>query len=75
MKRIKQSILLILLFIFKWHLRIIYFFIKLFTFRKKRVFFISRQFDEIPMNYKILIDETIHKKQIVNNLNLLLFLF
>ncbi len=57
MKRIKQSILLILLFIFKWHLRIIYFFIKLFTFRKKRVFFISRQFDEIPMNYKILIDE------------------
>lgn len=57
MKRIKQTILLILLFIFKWHLRIIYFFIKLFTFRKKRVFFISRQFDEIPMNYKILIDE------------------
>ena len=57
MKKIKQTILLILLFIFKWHLRIIYFFIKLFTFRKKRVFFISRQFDEIPMNYKILIDE------------------
>lgn len=57
MKKIKHNILLILLFIFKWHLRIIYFFIKLFTFRKKRVFFISRQFDEIPMNYKILIDE------------------
>lgn len=57
MKKIKYNILLILLFIFKWHLRIIYFFIKLFTFRKKRVFFISRQFDEIPMNYKILIDE------------------
>lgn len=57
MKKIKQTILLILLFIFKWHLRIIYFFIKLFTFRKKRVFFISRQFDEIPMNYKILIGE------------------
>ena len=57
MKKIKQTILLILLFIFKWHLRIIYFFIKLFTFRKKRVFFISRQFDEIPMNYKILNDE------------------
>lgn len=56
MKKIKHSILLILLFIFKWHLRIIYFFIKLFTFRKKRVFFISRQSNEIPTNYKILID-------------------
>lgn len=56
MKKIKQCILLILLFIFKWHLRIIYFFIKLFTFRKKRVFFISRQSNEISTNYKMLID-------------------
>lgn len=57
MKRIKQSILLILLFIFKWHLRIIYFFIKLFTKSKKRVFMISRQFDDVPLNYKLLKEE------------------
>lgn len=57
MKKIKQSILLILLFIFKWHLRIIYFFIKLFTKSKKRVFMISRQFDDVPLNYKLLKDE------------------
>lgn len=53
----KKYLLLILLFIFKWHLRIIYFFIKLFTKQKKQVFFLSRQFDEIPLNYQILIDE------------------
>lgn len=57
MKKIKQSILLILLFIFKSHLRIIYFFIKLFTKSKKRVFMISRQFDDVPLNYKLLKDE------------------
>lgn len=53
----KKYLLLILLFIFKWHLRIIYFFIKLFTKQKKQVFFLSRQFDEIPLNYEILIKE------------------
>lgn len=52
----KEKILLILLFIFKWHLRIIYYFIKLFTIRKKQVFFLSRQFDEVPLNYQRLID-------------------
>ena len=55
MKKIKESILLAILFIFKWHLRIIYFFIKLCTQRKNRVFFLSRQFNEIPLNYEMLI--------------------
>ena len=53
----KEKLLLFLLFIFKWHLRIIYFFIKLFTIRKKRVFFLSRQFDSVPYNYQRLMDE------------------
>lgn len=52
----KEKVLLILLFIFKWHLRIIYFFIKLFTVRKKKVFFLSRQFDSVPYNYQVLMD-------------------
>ena len=52
----KEKLLLFLLFIFKWHLRIIYFFIKLFTKRKNQVFFLSRQFDEVPLNYQRLID-------------------
>ena len=59
----KKYLLLILLFIFKWHLRIIYFFIKLFTKQKKQVFFLSRQFDEIPLNYQMLIDEL--KKEVL----------
>lgn len=53
----KKKILLFLLFIFKWHFRIIYFFIKLFTRQKKDVFFLSRQFDFIPLNYELLIKE------------------
>ena len=53
----KKYLLLTLLFIFNCHLRIIYFFIKLFTKQKKQVFFLSRLFDEIPLNYHILIDE------------------
>ena len=52
----KEKILIILLWIFKWHLRIIYFLIKLFTKRKNQVFFLSRQFDEVPLNYQRLID-------------------
>lgn len=52
----KRFVLLVLLFVFKWHLRIIYFFIKLFTKRKNQVFFLSRQFDEVPLNYQRLID-------------------
>ena len=66
MKKIKHNILLILLFIFKWHLRIIYFFIKIFTFRKKRVFFISRQSDKTPDNYKVLIKEL--EKENINSI-------
>lgn len=57
MKKIKENILLAILFIFKWHLRIIYFFIKLFTKRRKRVFFLSRQFNDIPLNYEMLINK------------------
>ena len=53
----KKRILLFLLFIFKWHLRFIYFFIKLFTKQRKEVFFLSRQFDFIPLNYELLIKE------------------
>lgn len=57
MKKIKENIILFMLFVFKWHLRGIYFFIKLFTKRKRRVFFLSRQFDEIPLNYEMLINK------------------
>lgn len=53
----KKKLLLCLLFIFKWHLRFIYFFIKLFTRQKKGVFFLSRQFDFVPLNYELLIKE------------------
>ena len=54
MKRKLKNMLLIL---FKYHLRFIYFFIKLFTVQKRRVFFLSRQFDSVPYNYQKLIDE------------------
>ena len=47
---------LIVLVIFKYHLRLSYFFIKLFTEQRNRVFFLSRQFNEVPYNYKVLID-------------------
>ena len=57
MKKIKEKILLAILFIFKWHLRIIYFFIKLFTKRRKRVFFLSRQFSDMPLNYEMLVNK------------------
>lgn len=57
MKLIKEKVLLMLLFIFKWHLRGIYFFIKLFTKQKRRVFFLSRQFNFVPINYEFIIEE------------------
>lgn len=57
MKKIKENIMLFMLFIFKWHLRSIYFFIKLFTKRRKRVFFLSRQFNELPLNYGMIIEK------------------
>lgn len=56
MKIMKEKILLVVLFLFKWHLRSIYFFIKIFTRKRKRVFFLSRQFNEIPLNYEMLIN-------------------
>ena len=45
-----------ILIIFKAHLQIIYFFIKLFTKQKKRVFFLSRQTNSPSLNYQLLID-------------------
>ena len=51
----------ILLYIFKLHLRFIYFFIKLFTKQERQVFFLSRQYNKIPFNYSYLIKEL--KKQ------------
>ena len=45
----------ILLYIFKIHLRIIYFFIKLFTKQEKQVFLLSRQYNKISLNYEYII--------------------
>ena len=47
-KKIKKFILRFFLILFKLHLAIIYFFIKLFTKQKDEVFFLSRQSDNIP---------------------------
>lgn len=49
--------MVVILILFKIHLRINYFFIKLFTRRKKQVFFLSRQFNSVPLNYELLIDK------------------
>ena len=57
MKKIKEILLNYSLIILKWHLRSIYFFIKLFTKQRKRVFFLSRQSNETPLNYEIIIKE------------------
>lgn len=46
-----------ILYIFKFHLIFIYYFIKFFTIQKKQVFFLSRQSNDIPLNYKILMTE------------------
>jgi CDP-ribitol ribitolphosphotransferase len=53
----------IILYLFKFHLVIIYFFIKLIFRQKKQVFFLSRQFDNISLNYQMVIDE-LEKKNI-----------
>lgn len=63
MKMMKENIMLIFLFVFKWHLRCIYFFIKMFTKQRRRVFFLSRQFNDIPLNYELLINK-LEKKDI-----------
>ncbi len=52
----------VLLYIFKIHLISVYFFIKLFTRQKKQVFLLSRQYDNIPLNYRMLIDELKREK-------------
>lgn len=42
----------VLLYLLKWHLISSYFFIKLFTKQKRQVCFLSRQGDEVSLNYK-----------------------
>lgn len=54
-KTTKKMILTFLLIIFKIHLKIIYFFIKVFTVRKNDVFLLSRQFNCLPLNYELII--------------------
>lgn len=50
----KKMLLIIMLYLFKWHLKIIYVFIKLFTKQKSEVFFLSRQGDTMSLNYSML---------------------
>lgn len=57
LRKVKKLILISLLIIFKYHLRLIYCFIKLFTKQKSEVFLLSRQFNELPLNYELLIKE------------------
>ena len=45
-----------LLYLFKWHLNIIYFVIKFFTLKKKQVFLLSRQNDEISISFQLIIN-------------------
>lgn len=42
---------------FKYHLRMIYYFIKKFTSKRDRVFFLSRQFNHIDISYEMIIKE------------------
>ncbi|MBQ4031373.1 MAG: CDP-glycerol glycerophosphotransferase family protein [Bacilli bacterium] len=53
----------VILYLIKIHFIIIYFFIKLFTRQRKRVYLLSRQFDSPSINYQIIIDE-LKKKNI-----------
>ena len=53
----------LLLNLLKIHLKSLYFFIKIFTLQKKQVFFLSRQYDEISLNYKFIMKE-LDKKNI-----------
>lgn len=54
----------IILYLIKFHLISVYFFIKLIFKQKKQVLFLSRQFDNLSLNYQMIIDEL--KK---NNIN------
>jgi len=47
----------VILYLIKIHFIIIYFFIKLFTKQKRRVYLLSRQFDSPSINYQIIIEE------------------
>lgn len=46
----------IILYILRLYLNVVYFFIKLFTKQKNKVFFLSRQYDTLSLNYKMIID-------------------
>lgn len=46
-----------ILYLLKWHLISVYFFIKIFTKQKKQVLFLSRQFNNVSLNYQRVIDE------------------
>ncbi len=52
----------IFLYLLRWHLVSVYACIKILHRRKDQVFFLSRQFDEIPFNYQALIDELEKRK-------------
>ena len=47
----------VILYLIKIHFISLYFFIKLFTRQKRRVYLLSRQFDSPSINYQIIIDE------------------
>lgn len=47
----------IILYIFRFHLVVVYFFIKLIFRQKKQVFLLSRQFNSPSLNYKMIIEE------------------
>ena len=47
----------IFLYLIKIHFVIIYFFVKLFTVQKKRVYLLSRQYDKPSLNYQVIMDE------------------
>jgi len=53
---IKHYLLIFLLLVFKYHLKVIYVFIKLFSKARSQVFFLSRQSDDLPLNYRLLIE-------------------
>ena len=57
LRKIKKTILILLLLIFKYHLKVIYFIIKTFTKQKNEVFLLSRQYNTITINYELIINE------------------
>ena len=62
LRKIKSKVLIFLLLIFKYHLKFIYFFIKIFSKQKNEVFLLSRQYNTLTLNYKLLINELDKKK-------------